>query len=122
MSLNKLKEEIAKKNIEVLAITKDLEEWEMKRSGLSGKPWISNMKRKTTISPSNKNKVEINQEPFSKKFSQGGIKVAEVNSNKFKNGIKIKHKTSQERKTNHIGEPLSILKEESELEETKNQR
>lgn len=38
LSLNKLKEEIAKKNIEVLAITKDLEEWEMKRSGLSGKP------------------------------------------------------------------------------------
>lgn len=61
----------------------------------------------------------MNNEPFSKKFSQGLVKITEYNSNKLKSGIKIKHKKSEERKLKRIGEPLSILKEESEIEETK---
>ena len=43
--LKKLKEEIAQKNIEVLAITKDLQKYER------GNTAVGNLKRKTTISP-----------------------------------------------------------------------
>ena len=80
------------------------------------------MKRKTTISPSNKSNFEINQVPFAKKFSQNTLKVSELNSNMLKGAIKIKHKTPQEQKFKNMGEQLSVLKEESEIEENKQTR
>lgn len=60
--LKKLKEEITKKNIEVLAITKELQKWEKKGQPNDYEMPIDNMKRKTSISPFVKEKLSNNHD------------------------------------------------------------
>lgn len=43
----------------MLAITKDLEKWDTKQSGITQVPVISNMKRKATFSPESNEEFEV---------------------------------------------------------------
>lgn len=57
--LKKLKEELCKKNLEMLAITKELENYDKKKAGQSKQLEISNMKKKAKISPNCEEKVSL---------------------------------------------------------------
>lgn len=110
--LKKLKEEIAKKNVEVLALTKDLEKYDAKQSGLSSVPAINNMKRKTTFSAQNSEKIDaqpkrtLTQISKSKVSSQADVKVKH----------RIRTESSERRRKLNLQKApsLSILNEESE--------
>jgi len=58
LELKKLKEEISQKNIEMMAITKDLEKYDMHKATAGS---LKNGKRRTTISPNMQPKLKIKQ-------------------------------------------------------------
>ena len=110
--LKKLKEEIAKKNIEVLAITKDLQKWDQNRT----KPEtavIDNMKRKSSLSP------YLSEKLSSKKDEE---KVGYKTLKKGNAFLKPKLRIQPIAEYGLNNQKLSVLKEESDLEESKESR
>mmetsp|Transcript_32738 Transcript_32738/g.37399 ORF Transcript_32738/g.37399 Transcript_32738/m.37399 type:complete len:127 (+) Transcript_32738:1197-1577(+) len=116
MELLKLKERIAVKNIEVMAITKDLEEWEVRRAHISKLNVDGSMKRKATLSPNDKMKIEINKNRATGIITMNGFRKINLNLDPHKHLV---IKNNDKRKNSHFEEKnaLSVLKEESEIEE-----
>jgi len=120
LNWNKLKEEIVKKNIEVLAITRDIEQYEHNIAG-NQLDNVKSTKRKTTLSPNSQVTLNWNNIKTS----------SNVKKKNFKNhneDLDIKNIIPKDKITSNLKfelnkiEPLSTLKEELEIDETKPKR
>ncbi|CAI2379941.1 unnamed protein product [Moneuplotes crassus] len=101
--LNKLKEEITKKNIEVLAITKELQKWENKGNPNDYEMPIGNMKRKSSLSPYFKEKLAGNHD--SKDFRFNTLKNGKITT---KPSLKVNH----QHKIGLFAKNLKVVQEE----------
>jgi hypothetical protein len=106
-----LKEELSKRNLEMLAITREIENYDKKRAGQLKQHEISNMKKKTSISPNSEWKLTLKNNRIVKQNINTELAVGDIKKLKTVPKCKIKPRAQIILRTS---ESLSVLNEETD--------